>query len=69
MLKPETSLGLLGVFYLWESSVVPNVSVMREAVGDVAELLLLDVLLDRIQRLLRCNLRPSNQKLRNTNYP
>jgi len=38
--------------HLRKSTVVPDVAVMREAVADVAELAFLDVLNDRIERLI-----------------
>ena len=38
--------------YLRESTVVPDVTVVREAVADVAEAALLDVLLDGVKGLL-----------------
>ena len=42
--------------YLWEGTVVPEVALVREAVPDVAELALLDVLLDGVQGLLLADL-------------
>ena len=38
--------------YLWESTVVPEIALVREAVPNEAKLALLDVLLDRVQFLL-----------------
>lgn len=38
--------------YLGQGAVIPEVSLVREAVADVAELALLDVLLDGVERLL-----------------
>ena len=43
--------------YLRESTVVPEVALMREAVADEAKFALLDVLLDRIESLLLRDLR------------
>jgi len=43
-------LGLLT--YSWESTVVPEVALVREAVAHEPELALLDVLLDGIEELL-----------------
>lgn len=43
--------------YLGESTVVPEVTVMGEAVSDVAELAFLDILFDWIHGLLLGNLR------------
>ncbi len=42
---------------LRDGAVVPDVAVVREAVGHEAQLALLHVLLDRVQRLLLANLR------------
>jgi len=38
--------------YLWESAVIPDVSVVGEAVAHVTEPSLFDVLFDRVERLL-----------------
>jgi hypothetical protein len=38
--------------YLGESTVIPNISVMREAVADITQATFLDVLLNRIERFL-----------------
>lgn len=38
--------------YLWESAIVPEVSLVREAVADEAKLPLLDVLLDGVEDLV-----------------
>lgn len=38
--------------YLGESTIVPDVSVMRKAVAHITKLALLDVLLDGVERLL-----------------
>ena len=38
--------------YLGEGAVVPNIAVIRETVADVAQLSLLDVLLDGVEGLL-----------------
>ncbi len=37
--------------YLWKCSIVPEIAFVREAIADVAELPLLNVLLDGVQRL------------------
>jgi len=42
---------------LGKGSVVPDVALVREAVGHEAQLALLDVLLDGVQRGLKANLR------------
>jgi hypothetical protein len=42
--------------HLGESAIVPDVSVVGEAVPDVAELATLDVLLDGVEGFLRCDL-------------
>jgi hypothetical protein len=41
---------------LWEGSVIPEVTLVGEAITDKANLSLLDVLLDRIEELLLGNL-------------
>lgn len=38
--------------YLRESTIVPDVAVVREAVADKAKLALLDILLDRVEGLV-----------------
>lgn len=42
--------------HLRQRPVIPNVSFVGKYVGNVAEFLLLSVLLDRVQGFLRCNL-------------
>lgn len=37
--------------YLWESAIVPDVSMMREAVAHITEPVLLDILFDGVERL------------------
>lgn len=49
--------------YLGEGTVVPEVAFVREAVADVAELALLDVLLDGVERLLLGDLRGASVKV------
>lgn len=46
--------------YLGEGAVVPDVAMVREAVVDVAQFALLDVLLDGVQLLLRIDLHTSH---------
>lgn len=43
--------------YLGESTVVPEVALVGEAVADEAELALLDILLDGVEKLLLGDLR------------
>ena len=43
---------LLNVTHSWESTIVPEVALVREAVANESELALLDVLFDRIQELV-----------------
>jgi hypothetical protein len=42
----------LGWAYLREGTVVPQVTLVREAVSDISKLALLDVLLDGVEELL-----------------
>jgi hypothetical protein len=42
----------VGIAYLGEGTVVPEVTLVGEAVADKAKLALLDVLLDRVKELL-----------------
>lgn len=46
----------IGVTDLGKGTVVPEVSLVREAVADIAELALLDVLLDGVEGLLLVDL-------------
>lgn len=46
-----------GVAYLGEGTVVPEVTLVREAVADEAKLALLDVLLNGVEELLLGDLR------------
>jgi hypothetical protein len=39
------------VTHSWESTVVPEIALVREAVADESKLTLLDVLLDRVEEL------------------
>lgn len=48
---PTTSDIGLASSYLGESTVVPEIAFVGEAVPDIAELALLDVLLDRVESL------------------
>jgi hypothetical protein len=58
----DTNIGL-GTSYLRESTVVPEVALVREAVPHVAELALLDVLLDGVESLLLADLLAASVKL------
>jgi hypothetical protein len=44
--------------YSWESTVIPEVALVWEAVAHKSELALLDVLLDRVQEFFFGNLKP-----------
>lgn len=51
--------------YLREGTIVPEVAVMREAIANISELALLDVLLDRVHWFLFRDLRPTLVRFRN----
>lgn len=55
--------------YLGEGAVVPDVAVVREAVVDVAQFALLDVLLDGVQLLLRIDLHVSHDPRQPISFP
>ena len=42
--------------YLWKSTIIPQIAVIREAIVDVARLSLFHILLNWIKRLPCCNL-------------
>ena len=46
----------IGMPYLRESTIVPEVTLVREAVSDKSKLAFLDILLDRVEQLLFANL-------------
>jgi hypothetical protein len=47
---------------LWKSSIIPNVSMMRKAISDIAESALLYILLNRVEWILRRDLRHAKQE-------
>lgn len=54
--KSEWLISFGGFPHLWERPVVPNVTFMGKYVGDIPEFSFLNILFDRVQWFLSCNL-------------